>query len=151
VSIGRRALGFGLALLVGTLTLAGCHPAPLVVIDDVTGGEHPMAEFSKVRFQVRLVPGAPGASNTSHNSVEVYCTTVGGTATAGADFVSLTGGRCATIAPGQQGAFFNVKVVDDNFYEAVEKFSVTLRIVGAGVQRGTATGTITNNDAPPPP
>jgi hypothetical protein len=146
-----RAIGLGFVVLVGTLTLAGCHPAPLVVIDDVTGGEHPMAEFSKVRFQVRLVPGAAGAPTTSHNTVEVYCTTTGGTATAGADYVSLTGGRCATIAAGQQGAFFNVNVVDDNFYEEVEKFTVKLRIVGTGVQRGTATGTITNNDAPSPP
>jgi hypothetical protein len=104
--------------------------------------------MSKVRFQVRLVPGAPGASPTSHNDVEVYCTTVGGTATAGVDYVSLTGGRCATIAAGQQGAFFNVKVIDDLFYEEVEKFTVQLRIVGTGVQRGTAVGTITNNDAP---
>ncbi len=145
-----RTAGVGLLLLGGTLTMTGCHPPPRAVIDDVTGGEHPMQEFSKVRFQVRLVPGAAGASPTAHNAVEVYCTTTGGTATAGVDYVSLTGGRCATIATGAQGAFFNVRVIDDLFYEEVETFTVTLRVVGVGVQDGTAVGSIGSNDAPPP-
>jgi hypothetical protein len=143
-----RTVGVGLVIACGTLSLAGCHPAPKVVIDDVTGMEHPMLERSKVRFQVRLVPGAPGASPTSHNAVDVYCTTVGGTATPGADYVSLTGGKCATIAAGQQSAFFDVKVVNDPNFEDPETFTVNLRVVGTGVQDGSAVGTINSDDAP---
>jgi hypothetical protein len=143
-----RSVSVGLVLIGAALVLSGCHPAPLVVIDDVTGMEHPMAERSIVRFQVRLVPGAAGASPTAHNDVEVYCTTKGGTATPGADYISLTGGRCATIPAGAQTAFFNVNVVNDPNHEDPEKFTVTLRIVGTGVQDGTAVGTINSDDAP---
>lgn len=140
----------GLSLLGATLMLAGCHPGPLVVMDDVTGGEHPMAEFSKVRFQVRLVPGAPGATPTSHNPIDVYCTTVSGTATNGVDYVAMTDKHCGTIPAGAQSVFFNVKVVDDLIYEPVETFTVQLRVVGASVKDGSAIGYIGSNDAPPP-
>src|SRR4051794_40344551 len=98
--IPLRNAGACLVLVGATAGLAGCHAAPLVVIDDVTGEEHPMADLSRVHFQVRLVPGAAGASPTAHGAVDVYCTTTGGTATPGADYVSLTGGRCGTIAAG---------------------------------------------------
>jgi hypothetical protein len=143
-----RSAGVGFVLAVAAFSLAGCQPAPLVVIDDVTGMEHPMAERSIVRFQVRLVPGAAGASPNARNDVEVYCTTVGGTATPGADYISLTGGRCATIPKGAQSAFFNVNVVNDPNHEDPEKFTVNLRIVGTGVKDGSAVGTINSDDAP---
>ncbi|CAN5501832.1 hypothetical protein BH18ACT1_BH18ACT1_06400 [soil metagenome] len=133
-----RAVGASLALAVVTLLLAGCHPTPVVVIDDVVGIEDQTAHF-----QVRLEAVGPGVPQT-HVRIELYCTTSPGTAGV-ADYSGMSGQRCGTILPGTVSTYIDIPLLLDDIDEDRETFSLTLRVVGAGVKRGSAIGAITKN------
>ncbi len=93
-------------------------------------------------FNVTLSAAAP-------SSVTVNFTTVGGTATAGNDFVSQSG--TVSFAPGEVLKTISIDVVGDTTYESNELFTVALSGVtgNATIKTASATGTITNDDAQP--
>jgi hypothetical protein len=80
--------------------------------------------------------------------VRVSYATLDGTATAGAGFLGTSG--TLIFAPGQTAATIVVPVMGDRVIEPDETFALTLsNPVGAALARGSATGTIRNDDAAP--
>ena len=80
-----------------------------------------------------------------------YATTDGTATTADSDYTGTSSGSL-TIAANTASASFTVATGNDSKDEANETFTVTLSGAPAGVDitRATATGTITDNDDPPP-
>jgi subtilisin family serine protease len=92
-------------------------------------------------FTASLLSPAPAA-------VTFTASTSNGTAAAGEDYqaTTLTG---LTLAQGQQSKSFSIPLKPDTKIELDETFVVTLgSVTGASVGRGTATGTIANDDKP---
>lgn len=78
-------------------------------------------------------------------STQVSYATVNGTATAGSDYTAASG--LLTFSPGQTTATVSVTVAGDTTPEADETLTVVLsNPVGSQIVRGTATGTIYNDD-----
>jgi chitinase len=89
-------------------------------------------------------------SAVSSTSVTVRYATADGTATAGSDYVGQSG--TLTFAPGETQKTITVAAIGDATVEPDEGFSLVLSApVGATIARGTGAGTITNDDAAPPP
>ncbi|MCV7344595.1 Calx-beta domain-containing protein [Mycolicibacterium rhodesiae] len=110
---------------------------PTISIADVTVAEGNSGS-SNATFTVTL-------SKAATTPVTVNYTTGNGTATAGADFTSTTG--TLTFAAGVTSQTVTVKITGDTTVEADETFTVALsNPSGATISRGTATGTITNDD-----
>jgi chitinase len=87
-------------------------------------------------------------SAASTTPVTVAYATANGTATAGSDYTAASG--TLTFAAGQTSQLVHVSVLGDPTYEANETLTLALSSAsGATVARGTATGTILNDDAPP--
>ena len=85
---------------------------------------------------------------TATTRVWVDYATSNGTAHAGSDYQSTTGNL--SISPGQTTRTLDINVLDDSHNEGVETMTVTLSNArGATLVDGTATGTITNQDALP--
>ncbi len=101
------------------------------------------AGTSAMRFTVTLSPA-------SATAVSVKAWTTAGSAVNGADFVG--GSRTITFAAGETSKVINVGLVGDTVVEADENFLATLGSPtgGAVIGRGTATGTIVNDDGGPP-
>jgi Calx-beta domain-containing protein/hemolysin type calcium-binding protein len=79
--------------------------------------------------------------------VTVAYATADGTATAGTDYTATSG--TLVFAPGQTSQTVAVPVIGDTAFEPDETFTLTLsNPVNATLGTATATGTITNNDAP---
>ncbi|TDO15140.1 aryl-phospho-beta-D-glucosidase BglC (GH1 family) [Mycobacterium sp. BK086] len=111
--------------------------APSILITDATVAEGNSGS-SNATFTVTL-------SSASTTPVTVGYSTANGTATAGADYTSTTG--TLTFNPGVTSQTVTVKVTGDTAVEAGETFTVALsNPSGATISRGTATGTITNDD-----
>ncbi|GAB4071348.1 pre-peptidase C-terminal domain-containing protein [Ancylobacter sonchi] len=92
------------------------------------------------------------SSNQSEVPVTVGYTTADGSAKAGIDYAATSG--TVTFAPGQTTATVSVAVTGETLYETAEGFSLVLSPPsGASLSGGgstlSATGTITNDDAPP--
>ena len=94
--------------------------------------------------------------NTSLTSSVAW--SVSGSGTAAATANDFTGGVFAsgtlTFLAGESSKVITVSVVGDKTYESNEQFSVTLSNASGSTQildGGVATGTILNDDAPPPP
>ena len=120
---------------VGTI-LDNDHPAVLSI-----GDAAPVVEGGAAQFTVRL-------TGTSGEAVTVDFQTVDGTAEAGEDYTETSG--TLRFEPGETALTVSVSVLDDAISEAEERFTVELgQASGATVSDGTATGTITDNDAPP--
>jgi chitinase len=80
--------------------------------------------------------------------VSVAWATADGTATAGADYVAASG--TVTFAAGTTSATIAITTLGDTTYESDETFTVTLsNPQGATIGTGSATVTITNDDAAP--
>jgi chitinase len=79
--------------------------------------------------------------------VTVQFATADGSATAGADYVSVNG--TLTFAPGERSKTIEVAVVGDTVAEANETFTLALTnpTGGVGLGRASATGTIVDDDA----
>ena len=113
-------------------------PAPAVSIKvaDAKGKEKPKPGF--VTFVVTL-------SRASAKPVTVSFATKNGTAKARKDFKATKG--TLTFKPGQTRLLVKVRIVNDKRKEKAEKFRLTLsRPVGVTLARGTATGTIRDDD-----
>jgi hypothetical protein len=113
-------------------------PVPTLSISDQfivegTGGTKPMA------FTVSL-------SNSSATPVSFDIATANGTAIGGSDFVAAA--QRLTIPAGSTSLDFIVDVIGDTLLEPGENFTVNLgNPSGATILRGTASGTIANDDA----
>ena len=103
------------------------------------------AGTSNAGFVVTL-SAQPGAS-----TVTVNYATANGTAVAPGDYTAVASGTL-TFTGTTTTQTINVPIVGDTTVEPTETFTVTLSApVGATIADGSATGTITNDDAPPPP
>jgi hypothetical protein len=115
---------------------------PTISINDVTVTEGNTGSVSAV-FTVSL-------SAASAQQVTVQYTTADSTATAGSDYTATSG--TLTFTPGQLTRTIAVVVLGDTTFEPDETFLVNLTSpVNATIARGQGVGTITNDDAPPPP
>ncbi|HET9215853.1 MAG TPA: Calx-beta domain-containing protein, partial [Terriglobia bacterium] len=105
-----------------------------------------------------IVEGAAGAnlsaavtlslSNPALTATSVNWTTVGGTATAGVDFVTSSG--TVTFAPGSTTASILIPILGDGLFEPNEAFTVLLsNPVGLIMGQDTGIVTINDDDAPP--
>jgi hypothetical protein len=122
--------------------VAGANPpsTPSISISDKTVTEGNSGS-GNAAFTVTL-------SSASTNPVTVGYSTANGTATAGSDYTATSG--TLTFAPGVTSQTVNVAILGDTTSEPDETFSVALSNPSGGViARGTATGTITNDDQPP--
>jgi hypothetical protein len=89
-------------------------------------------------------------SNLSATSVQVTYATANGSAAAGSDYTTTSG--VLTIPALSSSATISVPVKGDTTVEPNETFFVNLSSpTGATIADGQATGTITNEDVPPPP
>lgn len=111
-------------------------PSPSVSI-----AEAATTEGGVLTFSVSL--SAPSAG-----IITIAFGTLDGSALAGSDYSANSG--TLTFAPGETSKTISVFTNDDLAYEGNESFSINLESVsGATVGRGTATGTIVENDPAP--
>ncbi|MCX2929127.1 cellulase family glycosylhydrolase [Mycobacterium sp. CVI_P3] len=141
-SFGYQATPGAIAATPTNLTVNGVAvstppTAPTVSITDTTVAEG-NSGTTNATFTVTL-------SKPATTPVTVGYTTANGTATAGADYTATTG--TLTFNPGVTSQTITVKITGDTAVEAGETFTVTLaNPTGATIARGTATGTVTNDD-----
>ena len=84
------------------------------------------------------------------SAVSVIVNTSNGTATAGSDYTAVVN-RLVTIGVGSRSATVSVTILDDTTVETDETFTVTLsNATNATLGTVTATGTIRDDDVPPP-
>lgn len=121
--------------------LDGAEPAvPSLSIADLSVQEG-NAGTRLMTFTVTLSAAAAG-------TVTVAYSTVDGTATAGSDYVAASG--TLSFAPGETSKTLQVTVKGDTAVEGNETFTVRLaNATGATLVDGSATGTLTNDDAAP--
>jgi hypothetical protein len=120
-----------------TVTIADDDPAPRIVIADSLKLEG-ASGTSQMIFIVVL-------DRRSELPVTVGFTTVDGTARAGTDYLSRSG--VLTFAPGITAVPLAVTIMGDRVREPNERFTVRLSgPANASILRGTATGTIVNDD-----
>ena len=123
-----------------TVTITDNDEAPTLSIADIGVAEGDMGAKT-LTFTATL-------SAASAKAVMVTATTADGTASAGSDYTSNT--QMLMIPAGQTTASFEVTVSSDVLFEADENFSVNLsNPSNATLADGTATGTISNDDAAP--
>ena len=100
-------------------------------------------EGAAVAFAVSL-------SEASSQQVTVQYATAGGTATSGTDFTPASG--TLTFGANETAKTVSVATTDDSDVEQNETFTLTLSSpANATLARGTATGTINDNDDAAPP
>ena len=107
---------------------------PTLEIEDVTVAEND----GNAEFTVTL-------SESSTDEVTVSYATSNGTARAGQDYTGV--GGSLTIAAGSTSGTISVRVLDDEYVEGNETFTVTLsEPVSAAIADGEGVGTITDDD-----
>jgi Calx-beta domain/RTX calcium-binding nonapeptide repeat (4 copies) len=117
-------------------------PKPTVSVANVSQAEG-SAGSQPANFTVSLAKASP-------LRVSVAYATANGTATAGSDYTATSG--TLVFAPGQTSKTVAVPIVGDTAFESDETFTLTLsNPVNATLGAATATGTITNDDAPTAP
>ncbi len=122
-----------------TGTIEDDDAPPGLSIADQTGSE----DVGSLTFTVTL-------SAVSGRDVTVTYGTANGTATAGTDYTASASGATLAIPAGATTGTIAVPVTQDVLDEADETFKVTLsNPVNATLVDGEATGTITDDDAPP--
>jgi len=132
----------GVSQGVGTILDNDAPPPPALSINDVTVTEGNTGSVGAV-FTVSL----PAAST---QTVTVQYATANGTATAGSDYTAASG--TLTFTAGQLTQTITVAVLGDTVFEPNETFMVNLtNPTNATIADGQGVGTITNDDAPPPP
>jgi glucose/arabinose dehydrogenase len=115
---------------------------PTLSINDVTVSEGNSGVVSAV-FTVSL-------SAASTQGITVHFATANGTATAGSDYVALSG--TLSFAAGTTTRTIAISVAGDGIMEADETFFVNLAsAVNATILRAQGVGTIKNDDTTPPP
>ncbi|MGL6073953.1 MAG: DUF4394 domain-containing protein [Fimbriiglobus sp.] len=139
----------GVEAQAGTFTAAGKQPINFRMIE---------AGVSQVSIaDATVVEGTGGTTNLvftlslsapSSQTITVDFTLNPGTAINIVDYTSSTG--TVTFAPGETTQTITVAIIADNIDENDETFSATLlSALNATILNGTATGTITDDDAPP--
>ena len=124
----------------GLGTITDDDASPTLSVNDVTITEGDSGTVTAT-FTLSLSTG-------SGRSVSVNWTTNAGTATAGADYVTASGGR--TFAPGETSKTVAITVDGDTLDEADETFTLTLSApTNATIADGSGLGTITDDDATP--
>ena len=120
-------------------------------IDDDDGA--PVIEFTAANYSVSeataIMTVTVKKTGLTALPATVNYATNSGTATAGSDYTETSG--TLVFAPGDNEESFEVPILPDSAYEGPEQFNMTLSVpVGATLgPQSTATGTITNDDAPP--
>jgi uncharacterized repeat protein (TIGR01451 family) len=130
-----------LSTISAMLTIVNDDPLPGVSVADMSFAEGNSGGSPNVVFQVTL-------SNPSSSEVRISCRTTNGTAFPFSDYVTTTG---TLIFPaGTTNQTFSVPVFGDMANEPNQTFFVILHSpVNCSIARGTATGTILNDDAAP--
>ena len=126
--------------MIGTAAAVGVieddDPVPEL---EISGGA--ASEGETMGFAVTL-------SGSTARTVTVDYATADGSATAGADYGSVSG--TLTFAPGESSATVSVDIVDDEMYEPDETFVARLSSpINAVIAAGEATGTILDDDEEP--
>ena len=130
-------LGATVADGIGEGTISDDDDAPELSIDDVPA----VSEGETAEFTVRL-------SATSGRTVSVSYRTVDGTAVAGSDYKSASGGL--RFEPGETTQTVSVETLEDELSEDAEQFTVELSAAsGATVSDGIGEGTISDDDDAP--
>jgi len=115
-------------------TLTGLSVANLSQIEGNSGAKYAVFTVS--------------SSSASTTAISVNYSTTNGTATSGTDYTSTSG--TLTFAPGETSKTISVLVLGDTDNEPDEAFNVVLSSpVGATLSKGSALGTISNDDALP--
>lgn len=123
-----------------TGTIANDDDVPVISIADVSVAEGNAGTTNAV-FTVTI-------SNASSTAASVDWATANGTALAGSDYTAANGRL--TFPPGTTSQTVMVAISGDTTHEPDETFRVVLSApAGAAIGDGTATGTITNDDAVP--
>jgi chitinase len=138
----RRALPFVIVLLAVLATPAAASAAPKLSIDDASVTEGNSGAVN-LRFTIKL-------SEAVAVPVTVEYATADGTAKAPGDYATTS--NTATFLPNQTSAGVDVPIVGDTTDEPDETFTVKLSNPAGGsatIDRGTATGTIVDDDPPP--
>ena len=98
-----------------------------------------------MNFRVRLSPQSIG-------TVTAEYTVTGGTAEEGTDYEAASSSGTVTFAPEELQNTISVPLIDDGEREPNETFTVTLsNPQNATLAQSSATGTVRDNDQPPPP
>jgi Calx-beta domain/RTX calcium-binding nonapeptide repeat (4 copies) len=114
-------------------------PKPTVSVEDFSLAEGSSGSQPAL-FTVNLAKASP-------LRITVAYATANGTATAGTDYTATSG--TLVFAPGETSQSVDVAVLGDTAVEPDETFTLTLsNPVNATLGTATATGTITNDDAP---
>ena len=131
---------FGLAVACLSLMDGAANAAavPKLRVLDASANESAAA----LRFTVRL-------SGNTERPVRVSYGTVSGSATAGADFTMVMGQ--IAFQPETKKRTIVVNILPDEIVEGKETLALKLwKPIGASIARGRATGTIRDDDVPPP-
>jgi len=123
-----------------TISYFDLSPIPAISIGDTSVAEGD-AGTASLTFTVSL--SAPALT-----TVTVDYATSNGSATAGSDYTAASG--TVTFVPGDVSETITIDVTGDVFFEGDETVLVTLSnpSLNATINDGSATGTITNDDAP---
>ncbi|HEV7683076.1 MAG TPA: Calx-beta domain-containing protein, partial [Pyrinomonadaceae bacterium] len=120
-------------------TIVDDDPPPAASIADGEGSEGNEGNFQTADLVVTL-------SKPSGKSISLGYTLMDGTATS-ADYVNTSG--TVSFSPGQTTSIISVPLVGDTVNEGDETFFVTLtNPSNVTIDRGQATGTVTNDDMP---
>ena len=129
--------GATLAHALATGVIRDDDEPPALSVADAAGDE----DVGALEFAVKL-------SAPSGIEVSVSYATADGTATAGGDYMAATG--TLMFAPGEVSRTIAVSVIDDSLNEPDETFTLVLADPrGATLGRGSALGTIRDDDEPP--
>ncbi len=130
------------AAATGTITNDDTAPLPTLSVADIAFAEGGAGSHGHGAFTVTL-------SAASATAVTVNYATANGIALAGSDYDAASG--TLTFAPGETTKVVEIHVTGDAAVEANETFSLVLSgASGATLARGTATGTIQNDDTSGP-
>ncbi len=143
-----EAVAFGAGLVVSSFsTTSPFNRLTLLPAETLTGTTISLADTSVAEGGSgnSLLAFTVTLSAASASNVTVSYTTSAGTATSGADYTETSGSF--TIPAGITSKNLMVVVKGDSSVESSETITLTLsNPSGAALQRGTATGTITNDD-----
>ncbi len=143
-SFGFQAAGSGSHQVSG-LTLNGGGGTP--ALPAITIADAPLAEGNAGGHDMVFTLSLSAASATP---VTLHWATADGTAHAGSDYTAGSG--TVTFAAGQTQQTLHVGILGDTSHEANEQFQLLLSAAsGATIADASATGTILDDDAAPPP
>ncbi|WP_293990059.1 Calx-beta domain-containing protein [Sphingomonas sp.] len=133
----------------GTITNDDAPPAGTLSIANASVAEGDSGD-TDMAFTVTRANGSVGAVSATYTITLGSGTGFASTNDFGASFTTI---GTVSFADGATTAQIHVPIHGDTTYEPNETFSIALSAPtgGASIGTGTATGTITNDDAPPPP